>query len=160
MNPGVGSEMYRTPPGEVKHDVRDDEAVTDADLAHCRAVESLTVEAGGFDHAAHIRLAWTYLETRSLERALEDCAATIRRYAEHHGAYDKFHATITAALVRIIATRIEAGPRAERFDAFAARNRDLFVDAPVVLARFFSAERLADPRARGEELEPDLAPIS
>lgn len=71
--------------------------------------EKLTLDSKHFNHIGHIRLAWLYICQYGLESAMEKTFVGIPAYAGNLGASDKFHATITDAIVRIIAKRMSAG---------------------------------------------------
>jgi len=70
------------------------------------AVEGLTLDPGGFDHEAHVRLAYAYLTRHDLFEAMARCRGALRRLAEHHGAHGKYHETVTCALVLLIHERM------------------------------------------------------
>jgi hypothetical protein len=56
-----------------------------------RALERGQLPADGFPHAAHLRVAWVYLnESPSLDQAVERMAATLRRFAASVGKAEKF----------------------------------------------------------------------
>jgi hypothetical protein len=79
----------------------------------------------------------------SADEAVEQTCATIHAYAAYLGAAGKFHATVTAALVRLLHAR---GPAA-------------LADARAVLARHYSAGILDSAAARATFLPPDLEPL-
>jgi hypothetical protein len=75
-----------------------------------REVEELTLDPRAFDHRAHVRLAFAYLERHELFEALTRCRRALRRLAEHHGAHGKYHETVTCALVFLIHERMRREP--------------------------------------------------
>lgn len=121
------------------------------------AVEDRTLDPALFDHVGHIRLACLNLQTKPLEEAIDATCTGIKAYAESLGATDKFHTTITVALVKIIDERM--GAPGERIDwrRFVEQNRDLVEDCLGVLGRYYSRERLFSEEAKAAALEPDLA---
>jgi hypothetical protein len=110
-----------------------------------------------FDHRAHLRLAWLYLQRYPLLEACARMCADTRDFAAALGAAEKYHHTITEALMRISYQRM--CDRRQAFDTFLAANSDLLNDARGLLARHYSDECLHSIVARGAWVEPDLAPI-
>lgn len=110
-----------------------------------------------FDHEAHIRLAWLYLAKYSLNDAIELSQQRIKRYASSIGAVDKYHATITFAMVKLIHVRRNAGEK--NWLAFIKNNPDLQLDAKRVLGQFYSDDRLYSVEAKHKVIAPDLAPL-
>jgi hypothetical protein len=82
----------------------------------------------------------------------------IRAFAGHLGANDKYHQTITEALVRIIGLRLAWQPVSDWQD-FLALNPDLVDQAKEVLFQHYSPERLFSDEARSRFVEPDRLPL-
>ena len=120
--------------------------------------ESLTLDEELFDHKGHIRLAWLYLNQYDLEKASSLVAKNIKAYAENLGATDKFHTTITIALVRIIQNRISYEKKIS-WEKFLLDNSDLIDNALSVLAQHYTSELLFSDKARISYLEPDVKPL-
>jgi hypothetical protein len=110
------------------------------------ALEGDALPAGAFDHAAHVRAAYLYLRRRGFVDGMAAFRASLRRFAERHGAAGKYHETITVAFLAVIHERLHAGAADEDWPGFAARNRDLF--AGDFLDRYYRRETLASPLAR------------
>ena len=106
-------------------------------------LEACTLPPEHFNHAGHIRLACLYLARYPLDEAIARTCATIRTYATHLGAANKYHATITVALVRLLHAH---GPAA-------------LADARAMLALHYSEATLASAAARAAFSPPDLAPL-
>lgn len=113
------------------------------DQAFLSSLEACTLPPEHFNHAGHLRLACLYLAQHPLDQAIARTCSTIRAYAAHLGAVDKFHATVTVALVRLLHAH---GPAA-------------MADARAVLARHYSPALLDTPAARTAFVPPDLAPL-
>ena len=113
------------------------------DHAFVSSLENCTLPPEQFNHAGHLRLAWHYLAQHPLDEAIARTCATIRAYATHLGAAEKYHATVTVALVRLLHA---CGPAA-------------LADAKAVLARHYSPALLASAAARAGFIAPDLAPL-
>ncbi len=117
--------------------------------------ENCTLDPECFDHLGHIRLAWLYLNHYDLDTAIQRTCTGIKAYAESLGATRKFHYTLTDAMVRIMAMRIEASDSGS-LQQFLDKNPDLVEDAPGVISRYFSEEQLEQEAARCGRVEPDL----
>jgi len=111
-----------------------------------------------FDHVGHLYMAWLHLKHFEAGEANERVCSGIRRLADKLGVPEKFHHTLSEALVRIMATRILDGD--ETFTHFLARNPDLVKDCKGVLAQHYSDECLASAAAKTGWVAPDRDPIS
>ena len=118
------------------------------------AVEGCALGGADFHHADHVRLAWIYLGERPLLEGIERFTATLRRFAAHHGAAGKYHATITWAYLLLIHERMQHG-NAGDWSSFAAANTDLLAWKPSILERYYTTPRLASNLARRTFLLPD-----
>jgi hypothetical protein len=108
-----------------------------------------------FTHRNHVHAAWQCLRSHDrLPTAAHAFGGLLLAYVRTVGAEDKFHLTLTLAFMHIIHARM-AEP--EAWDAFAARNPDLFSDARSLIARHYSAARIA--AGRREFAEPDGMPL-
>lgn len=112
-----------------------------------------------FNHQGHLRAAWLLLQGRPLEQAVADTCDGIARLAARLGAPDKYHRTLTEALVRLMAQRGAADPALSRED-FLAANAALVRDARGLLAQYYRAETLDSAAARQRFLPPDLKPLT
>ncbi|MEC8427855.1 MAG: hypothetical protein VXZ35_05475 [Pseudomonadota bacterium] len=130
--------------------------ISDSDFI--QQFEDCSLDPVYFDHRGHLRLAWLYLSHFEFEEALEKISRGIQLYAGSLGADDKYHATITAAIVRIMAGRM-LEPKEQNWQDFLAANRDLVEDALAVLGCYYSTGVLFTERARSEVIEPDLLAI-
>jgi hypothetical protein len=129
-------------------------AMDGADLLRRLADGSLP--GAEFTHRNHVHAAWQCLcEGPSLAGAAHRFRDLLQNYVRAVGAADKFHLTLTLAFMHIVHARM--GPAAEGWPAFAARNPDLFDDARSLIARHYSAARMAAGRV--QFAEPDGAPL-
>jgi N-formylglutamate deformylase len=71
-----------------------------------RAFEDLSFPAELFHHREHLRVAWLYLQSSDASRAAELMAGGIRRFANHQGATQKYHHTLTKAWMRLAASAL------------------------------------------------------
>lgn len=115
------------------------------------------INPGEFGHRDHLQVAFELLDRHDF---LESCAiygSTIDRMARSAGAPEKYNATITIALLSLIAERREAMAQAD-FAAFLANNPDLLNKD--LLAAWYSGERLGSAQARAQFLMPDRAMVA
>ena len=115
--------------------------------------ERLEIDAPGFRHADHVRVACEMLGKYEFFDACSRYAKTILAMATGVGVPEKFNATITFAFMSLIAER-RASSDATDVDTFLAENPDL-LDKDL-LDRWYSKERLASPLARTQFLLPNL----
>jgi hypothetical protein len=111
-----------------------------------------------FNHLGHVRLGWILLRRMAPDDAVREACSGIRRYATHLGAADKFHWTVTEALLRLL---LAGGAANQGLDwqSFLAANPELLNDARARLALHYSPARLADAAARTAFIQPDRAPL-
>ena len=122
-----------------------------------RAFEDLSFPADLFHHGEHIRVAWVYLKSGDASRAAERMSEGIRRFANHHGATQKFHHTLTLAWMRLVAAALVETPEGYAFEQFLNAHPQL--KDTNLLARYYSKELLETPAAREAWVEPDLQPL-
>ena len=108
---------------------------------------------GAFPHRDHVHVAWLYLKRDALLRAAFRFSEDLQRFAQAKGKPGLYHETVTLAFLFLIHERMQPDP--EDFEAFAARNPDLFKWSPSVLDRYYRPETLASERARRGFLLPD-----
>lgn len=123
-----------------------------AGLADC------TLPPAQFSHRNHVRAAWQCLRERPLPEAAEHFAGLLQAYVKHLNAQDKYHHTLTLALMHLIHRRMQLAPTGD-WDAFTAANADLFSDAKALIGRHYSAQALGSDAARRGFVEPDLAAL-
>lgn len=106
-----------------------------------------------FSHESHVRVAWCYVGREPILAALPHFRSDLQRFAASKGKPDRYHETITIALLLLIAERRLSG---ESWSAFAARNPDLLQWPCPPLERLYSADLLATARARETFVLPNL----
>jgi len=118
--------------------------VTDQEFL--RALENCELAERDFGHAAHVRVAYLYLQKSDFAAALERTRRTIRNYAKHLGKPDRYHETITVAYLALIQQHIFERGNDGGWPAFAKNNAELF--QPDLLHRFYSRAQLDSEIAR------------
>lgn len=122
-----------------------------------RAFEDLSFPADLFHHREHIRVAWLYLKFSDASRAAEHMTASIRRVANHHGATQKYHHTLTLAWMRLVAAALVETPEGCSFEQFLAAHPEL--GEKNLIAKYYSNELLQTATAHEGWVEPDLQPL-
>ncbi len=117
-----------------------------------RRFESCALPPWAFGHREHLFVAWTYLREAAFEDAAPRFVKNVRRFAEHHGAPGKYHATMTWALLALFAEAIDQSPMLG-FDALLAKHPEL-LDAKKTLGTLYSEGVLDSDRARRIPLVP------
>ena len=122
--------------------------LTTEEQAFLEAFEGDTLQAGGFGHHDHVRVAWLYLRLYSVPVALARFVEGIKRFVHRIGQGGLYHETITYAFIFLINERMECDGRAESWDAFAARNTDLLTQGKALLNTYYRTETLDSDLAR------------
>ena len=129
-----------------------------SDEEFIRQFEDLSLQPEHFNHLGHLRIAWLYLSRYGMEQANFLVCRGIKTYAESLGAKDKFHLTITDALVKIIAQRMSC--KTTCWKNFLNKNNDLIEDAKSILLGYFSEELLFSDVARKTLVKSDLKDLN
>jgi hypothetical protein len=124
------------------------------DMDLLRKFENLELEADSFGHREHLRVAWTMLQKWSPHEAMDRYIVALRRFAEHHGAAERYHETITLFYLHEIQRRIAQRPPAASWHEFAAANPELANSHREFLGRHYPAEVLASAFARKHFVPP------
>ncbi len=109
--------------------------------------EALKFDPEGFDHSAHMYVAWSYLKDHDLATTSMRYRATLKRLTRKLGVPEKYHETVTWFYLTIIAERMECQKQVD-WQAFVARNADLFARNPSLIRKFYADDVLASERAR------------
>jgi len=120
------------------------------------ALETCRIDPAAFNHAAHLRAGFLYLQRHEFAAALLRMRRAIRSFAASIGKDGLYHETITCAFMTLINERLAAEPTGIAWVDFAARHVDLFDGT--ALSQHYSRERLEHPLARTIFLLPDRAP--
>lgn len=129
--------------------------MTDEELV--QAFEGATLPADQFPHAAHVRVAWWYLQRYPLGEALTRFTAALKRFAAHHGATGLYHETVTVAYVLLVAERLAAA-RDLSWPAFSAAYPELLARRPSLLDSYYDEGTLSSPHAREHFVMPVRVP--
>ncbi|MBT8100860.1 MAG: hypothetical protein KJO82_13980 [Gammaproteobacteria bacterium] len=117
-------------------------------------LESARIEAGSFNHEAHVYLAWLYLREYPVTAAIERFSAALKRLTLKLGVPGKYHETITWFFMLIIAQRCADRP-SQDWPQFKATNSDLLDWDENILHRYYSKATLDSDEARRTFVLPD-----
>lgn len=120
------------------------------------ALESCRVDPVAFNHAAHLRAGFLYLQRHDFAEALVRMRRAIGTFAASIGKEGLYHETITTAFMTLINERLAVAPTDVTWSQFAASHTDLFDGS--ALSQHYSKERLQHPLARTVFLLPDRVP--
>ena len=118
------------------------------------AFENRTFKADTFHHPEHVRVAFAYLRRHDLFETLELYRAGLKRLAAWAGFPQKYHETVTCALVVLINERMIARPDLETWEDFAAANPDLLAWKDGAFFDYYDASVLDSPTARSTFILP------
>ena len=114
--------------------------------------EACTLQPWAFGHREHLLVAWTYLRAAPFEIAATRFITSLKRFATHHGAPGKYHATVTFALLMLLAEAIDEDPKLD-FDALMTKRPEL-LDTRKLLNRYYDLDALDSDKARRVPLLP------
>lgn len=122
------------------------------------ALEGCTLPESQFDHAAHVRAGYLYLQAYSFGQAIDRMAGAIRRYAGSLGRSERYHETITIGFLALIHERLRERGDGGGWAGFAAANPEL-LDRGLLL-RHYSHQQLRSTRARRVFVLPEATAAS
>ena len=128
------------------------------DAAFVDAFEDLTLPPAAFDHRGHLRLALLTLARDGFEVTAVRLAQANQRYATHLGAREKFHATLTHALLHLLEAERRAQGSERNWEALLEGAPALSQDALALVHRHHSPAQPATASARETIQPPDRAP--
>ena len=116
------------------------------------------IEPAGFDHVAHVRVAWLLLEQFPFEQALQEFEAGAMDLATRAGVPEKYHATITLTLMQIIAAD-RYGRVWLSWQDYCDSRPAVLNDAKSLLLRYYSPGLIFGETARLQWCKPDRRPL-
>ena len=134
------------------------------DEEHLRSCEALTLPLEAWTHRAHVKVAFTYLRRYSFDEALGRMRERAKAYNARHGVPEGpasgYNETTTRASMHLVAATLSAYGQTQPTpdaDGFCDTHPQLMNEH--VLRLFYSLQRRMHPLAKGEFVEPDLAPL-
>jgi len=117
--------------------------------------EDGTLANESFHHRDHVKLAFVYLRRYPALEAMQRFSASLARFAAAKGKPDRYHETITWALLLLIRERMARAEYRQNWSEFATDNPDLMSWKHNVLRKYYREETLASDLARTTFLLPD-----
>jgi hypothetical protein len=127
--------------------------------AQIRAFEAGEVRPEEFDHEAHVRVVWCYLQQFPVAVTVARFTSALRALTAQLGVPQKYHETISWFFIIVIADRL-ARSASRNWEGFRRENRDLVENSSVLLKQHYSPDRLNSTDARQRFVLPDLIPQS
>ena len=123
-----------------------------------RALEACEITPAAFDHAAHVRLAYVYLCSDTVDESVRRMKASLLAFLAHLGVGGaKYHETLTRAWIMAVDHFMTKSSPCPSAAAFMADNPAL-LDSRIMLTHY-SAATLFSPEARQAFVPPDIQPI-
>lgn len=125
------------------------------------AFENCSLPFAHWNHRAHVRIAFLYLSRLDLAEAIDQMRSGIKAYNAVHGVEDGpsmgYHETTTQTFMRLIHEAVrKRGPFQDSHE-FCERNPEL-LDRRLLLC-FYTRDRIMEPAAKTDFVEPDIAPL-
>jgi hypothetical protein len=127
--------------------------------AHIRAFEAGEIRPDEFDHEAHVRVVWCYLQQFPVAVTIARFTSALRTLTVRFDMPQKYHETISWFFIIEIADRV-ARSASRNWEGFRRENRDLVENSSVLLKQHYSSDRLKSTDARQRFVLPDLIPQS
>lgn len=132
-----------------------------SDSDFLRDFEAVAIAPGSFHHEDHVRMAFLYLQRHDLFDALSRVRVGLKRLVERFGAHDKYHETVTCALVLVIHERMEQRPtESTSWPNFAASNPDLLAWKDGPFFDYYDAAVLTSDLAKRTFVLPKPRPVA
>jgi hypothetical protein len=125
--------------------------------AQIRAFEAGDIDPDQFDHEAHVRVVWCYLQQFPVAVTVAKFTAALRALTVQFGVPGKYHETISWFFIIVIADRV-ARSAAGNWEGFRTENRDLIENSSALLRQHYSTDHLDSTDARQRFVLPDLVP--
>ena len=121
--------------------------------------EDCQLDPSLFNHIGHLRAAFLMLQRQPMLIAQKHYSTSLLRYATHLGAPEKYHATVTYAILAIMAARqgLQCCPD---WRAFIRQNMDMVSNAKGLLAQYYRDETLQSADARRQFVLPDKTSLA
>ena len=128
------------------------------DAAFLDAFESATLTPEQWNHYAHLRMAYLYIQAGSFDEAIAQMRIGIQRLNQAHGRveteFSGFHETLTVAWAQVLAAAAAAEGGQATFAVFIAPRPELLNKS--YWRRYYSPEQIFTPLARQTFVAPDI----
>lgn len=113
-----------------------------------RRFTDLSLPREAFNHAEHVRLAWTLLAEEPLLAAMQRFRRLLQAFADWHGANGLYNETVTCFYLLLIRERMDRLPSDQAWAEFSAANPDLFGHPKAFLERWYPGAAAFQPDAK------------
>jgi len=127
------------------------DATFEKQFANCELSPSL------FNHEAHLRLAWMYINKYGIEEALHKVQSQLLNFVTHVGATDKYNKTLTIAAVKTV-YHFTLKSKAATFQHFMLEFPRLQNNFKDLLAAHYSFDVFTLEAAKKSYIAPDILP--
>jgi hypothetical protein len=142
--------------GEIVHRKQDLANIEFSDDEFVKSFEENAQPNEMFNHIAHIRLAWIYIQRHPLPHALGRLWEGLRQFAAKNGQEDRFNETLTIFFTLLVYQRSK-NSNSSNWREFSDANSDL-LDFKKVVAKFYFSESLRTETAKKSFVFPDFNP--
>lgn len=126
------------------------------DIEFLEQFERLKLPPEDFKHEDHLRLAWYLSGQFVITDAIDRLVNGIKRFANHAGAPDLYHETITLFyLYEVSARRLQLDKNHSWLD-FKTHNRDLFASHRDFMSQHYTENVLSSSVAKVHYIPPNL----
>ena len=125
------------------------------DQAFKCSFEGRTLLPEVFNHEAHLRLAWIYLEELGVEQTQLTFPRQLRAYVSYLDAEDKYHETLTRMAIRAIEHFRQKSPGISFYELLNVYPA-LSSDFKNLINSHYTFDLFALERARSEFVAPDI----
>ncbi len=129
-----------------------------SDIEFIEAFEKAVLNPKLFNHEAHLRLAWIYLQSYGEQKAIEKTCSAIEHFDIVYGNGDKFHTTLTVASVKVVNHFIKKSEATSFFD-FIEAFPQLKMAFRKFLEQHYTPEALTHEKAKANYIPPDFLPF-
>jgi hypothetical protein len=111
-----------------------------------------------FNHEAHLRIAWIYINRYGVEKAVISLCSQLRNYVSRVGAFTKYNETLTIAAVRMV-YHFMLKSKSHNFRDFISENLRLTHNFKELLLQHYKTDIFTSETAKREYLLPELLPF-
>ncbi|WP_067029637.1 hypothetical protein [Allomuricauda sp. CP2A] len=126
-----------------------------SDSEFVEAFENGNLNPKLFDHEAHLRMAWVYIQNHGEQKAVEKACSGIKHFDVVHGKGNKFHTTITVAAVKVVHHFVKKSS-SSTFSDFIEEFPRLKVAFKELLDQHYGFNIFSDEKAKASYVPPDL----
>lgn len=126
-----------------------------SNLEFLQSFKTGELQPSDFNHEAHLRLAYLYIQEKGIEKAIREICQDLKNYTKFAGAEDKYHHTLTIAAIKTV-NHFMGKSKAENFSEFIIEFPRLKMHFKELIAQHYSFDIFTNEKAKKEFVEPDL----